>query len=264
MALIDDSIAAYLGRRGSGNDYEDESSNRNHAAIWTDSLSPFAKPEWEFDTDLERDVLVFPGNASGRASNYQQRAPHAVAFEDVVPQSGEFSIAIWINGEFTVNAPYIGSTRVVTSRGWELQIDNVRRPRFFVRGESGTGSQWADNSDRVIANEWNSVIVNASIIANNVDIYVNGVEPTGYFATLDFTTTGTDFTSHWNRMHIGGTAPSANNFHSGGPPGRILGPMIFPRLLTAGEIAELQTPPELPSVGVAAFSGIGRTRRLGT
>ena len=257
MALIDDSIAAYLGRRGSGNAYEDESSNRNHAAIWTDSLSPFAKPEWEFDEDLERDVLVFPGHASGRNNNYQQRAPHAVAFEDVVPQSGEFSIAAWVNGGGTIAA-----SGYAVGLGWRLTIDTLGRPDFLLRGLDGNTRQFADNSTFSPVDQWNSVIVNASISANNIDLFKNGVEPTGYFNTADFTVCG-DFSSYWTRLHIGGSAPFNNSYYAPEAPRRVLGPMIFPRLLTAGEIAELQTPPELPSEG-AAFSGIGRNRRLGT
>jgi len=255
MSLIHDSIAAFLGSPGTGNSYLDSSSNKNHAAFIEDVVGG-AKPSWSLDATLGRYVLSTPANAAGhRISSgvYSGWMATTISFADVVPRSGQFAIAMWCYGVVSNDYFLCGNRYSNTApRGWSLGMDSYGRPMFYVGGSSGYDRQWCDNSEPCQASQWNSIIVNADITSNNVDIYVNGSEPTGYFDVLDFTAVG-DWTSYWRYMHIGTSALSTSIYSGGNPANLTLGPMIFDRLLTSGEISTLQTVPDVPSVAAGGL-----------
>jgi len=264
MAAIDDAIAAYIGATPTPVNYPDSIGGQDGS--FQGLLSTYPAPSWVSDTDINRDVLNF-SDTSSRAGN------------DIVPGveilgpppfgHSDFTVVIWIkrsalqSGNLTLFSMQYAAG--YSSNGVNFEIDTVSRPRAYF--QSSVGSDLLFASTPITSNTWAAVGLTYTKLTSTAAIYVNGTE-SGYFSGQGPSDVATNIgpdadvrvlTDDWerHRWYVGCDGMNASGYNGGTQPNndsRLIGPVIWDRVLTGSELTEMNTIPSAPSAPANGYS----------
>jgi hypothetical protein len=122
--------------------------------------------------------------------------------------------------------------------GWMIAVKGDSPSFQFAQGFTGTRGYWRTQTGSVALNEWVhvAVVYDASSVANDAEIYLNGVKQS---SLVEITPTGSIATDAGIALRMGNWAQDTSRTFDG----IIDDVRIYDRMLSAAEIADLAVPP---------------------